>query len=116
MSLREGLDQGVPLPSAPPPSPAGWTLPLETPPPRLPQSGPQRPTPRYRSVRATRSGQRCRPSRHLERLKRAAITDFLEMEAEQGTAVASRILGEELAFYRIAVFHNSLDCLNCSPW
>ena len=67
-------------------------------------------------MRATRSGQWCHSSRHLERLKRAAIADFLELEAEQGTMAASRVLGEELALYRITVFHNSLDCPNCSPW
>ena len=84
--------------------------------PRLPQSGLQCQTPRYCSVRATHSGQRCCPSRHLERLKRATIADFLELEAEQGTMAASWVLGEELALYRVTIFHNSLDCPNCSPW
>ena len=42
--------------------------------------------------------------------------DFLELEAEQGTMAASRVLEEELALYRIMVFHNLLDCPNCSPW
>ena len=43
MSLREGLDQGVHLPSAPPTSPDGWIPPLETPPP--PSSPIRPPTP-----------------------------------------------------------------------
>ena len=111
LNLRNGLDQGVPLLPAPPSSPSspvGWIPPLSTPPPtRLGPIRQERPR-----RRMTGSGQRCRPCRP-QRLRMAAVRDFLEVEDQYGTWEAERQLGEEMEMYQIPVNHNVLGCQNC---
>ena len=112
MSLRQGLDQGLPLPPVPPSSPF-------TPANSIPPSSP--PPPQYiglirqgcsRRTRGTGSGQRCRPSR-VQRLRMALISDFRELEEAYGELRAWETLKEELEMHRIPVYHNVLGCQNC---
>ena len=112
LSLRGTLDQGVPLPPAPPLSPSSpvdWIPPLLTPLPT--HLGPtQKGCPQRRM---TGSGQRCHPSRP-QQLRMVAIQDFLESEDQYETWEVEHQLGEEMEMHRIQVNHNVLGCQNCN--
>ena len=112
MSLRQGLDQGLPLPPIPPSSPCSLPSSIPPPSPPLPQyAGPICQGCSWR-MRGSGSGQHCRPSQ-VQCLRMALISDFWELEEAYGEHRAWVILREELEMHCILVWHNVLGCQNC---
>jgi hypothetical protein len=115
LDLQDQMRHRVPLSLSSPWNPLGvhpWLY-LPSNPPLSFVHGPVHPSCLRRKGSPSVSGQRCQPSQ-LQRVKMAAIRDFLDLEDTWGTREVIQEIGPTLQMCKVEFKHSVLGCQNCN--